>query len=537
MNDSSDAVLLRRYLDDGDEAAFAEVVRRYLGLVYHAALRQVGGDRHAAEEIAQTVFTLVARKASSLAQHEALAGWLHMTTRYSAQVHRRRESRRVRREEEARIMHENSGTEKNMAEWEKLRPLIDDVLAELNAADRDVVLLRFFTGLPFAEIGARMKVTENTARMRVERALEKLHGRLARRGVASPATALGVALSSQAMATVPAGLAASVSGAALASVATGGAWLAAGILLMKTKTIILGSVAVLAVGVALLQFKQAQDAEILLTVANRDRDALREQLRDSRPVVSTAVSQPLSGGLMQPRRVAQVTQAGSASSPGTTRQPPIIAKIANITYGRIQSLDSQYQPLYRRLGLNAAQSEKFKAIMVENARRNEALMKAAAMNSKPDPDKLREIDDQTNAELITVIRGEFGDDAVQAMDRHERTMPFRGPMDELARTLFYSDAPLSATQAEQLLDAVATHEQATQGKVDFDWMVQADLYGALLTQSSGILSAPQIDALRKATEQSLEQQQRRVMTKKTVRSIENTAVQASPAGATARPGS
>jgi NADH dehydrogenase FAD-containing subunit len=59
----------------------------------------------------------------------------------------------------------------------------------------------------------------------------------------------------------------------------------------------------------------------------------------------------------------------------------------------------------------------------------------------------------------------------------------------------------------------------------------------LLTQSSGILSAPQIDALRKATEQSLEQQQRRVMTKKTVRSIENTAVQASPAGATARPGS
>ena len=89
-----DARLLARYAQDGSEAAFTELVRRYLNLVYSAALRQVGGDRHRAEEVAQVVFADLARKASGLSRHSALIGWLYTSTRYAARNLARIERRR-----------------------------------------------------------------------------------------------------------------------------------------------------------------------------------------------------------------------------------------------------------------------------------------------------------------------------------------------------------------------------------------------------------------------------------------------------------
>lgn len=57
-----DEQLLRRYADDGDPAAFGELVGRHIGFVYAAARRQVGGDAHLAEDVAQAVFILLARR-------------------------------------------------------------------------------------------------------------------------------------------------------------------------------------------------------------------------------------------------------------------------------------------------------------------------------------------------------------------------------------------------------------------------------------------------------------------------------------------
>jgi DNA-directed RNA polymerase specialized sigma24 family protein len=81
--------VLRRYAAghpaDQAQEAFAEVVRRHLNLVYFAALRQVGGDEHLAKEIAQAVFTDLARKAPALAGREVLASWLYTSTRFAAE--------------------------------------------------------------------------------------------------------------------------------------------------------------------------------------------------------------------------------------------------------------------------------------------------------------------------------------------------------------------------------------------------------------------------------------------------------------------
>lgn len=58
-----DRELLRQFVDGRAEAAFAELVRRHLGRVYAVALRQVAGDSHLAQDVAQLVFIALARKA------------------------------------------------------------------------------------------------------------------------------------------------------------------------------------------------------------------------------------------------------------------------------------------------------------------------------------------------------------------------------------------------------------------------------------------------------------------------------------------
>lgn len=219
---SDDAELLLRYARENSEPAFAELVRRHLGLVYHAALRQVGGDAHLAQDVAQTVFTDLARKATALAARPALVGWLYTSTRFAASQVVRSERRRRIREQASHTMTESLSEPAPTADWERMRPVIDDALHALNARDREAVLLRFFEGRAFAEVGAAISASEDAARVRVDRALEKMRVELARRGVTSTTAALALILAGQTAAAAPSGLAAAVTGAALAGAAGGG---------------------------------------------------------------------------------------------------------------------------------------------------------------------------------------------------------------------------------------------------------------------------------------------------------------------------
>src|SRR5882757_3901246 len=99
-----DAALLTGYVQNRSESDFAELVRRHLNLVYSAALRQVNGDIHLAQDVTQLVFTDLARKAAALAGHRVLAGWLFTSTRFAADKLVRGEQRRRNREQEAQLM-------------------------------------------------------------------------------------------------------------------------------------------------------------------------------------------------------------------------------------------------------------------------------------------------------------------------------------------------------------------------------------------------------------------------------------------------
>jgi RNA polymerase sigma factor (sigma-70 family) len=215
--------LLRRYLAERSETAFTELVQRNIDLVYSAALRQVGGDAATAQEVTLSVFTDLARKAPALLRHSSLTGWLYTSTRYLAATARRSEQRRRARELQAHAMHELLQASLSDPSWDDLRPVLDDAMHELSTADREAVLMRYFEGRPLAEIGVRFGLTENAARMRVERAVEKLRAFLVKRGITSTTAAVAMILTQRAVSAAPAGMAAQVGRDAFeAGIASGG---------------------------------------------------------------------------------------------------------------------------------------------------------------------------------------------------------------------------------------------------------------------------------------------------------------------------
>ncbi|HKX62087.1 MAG TPA: sigma factor [Verrucomicrobiae bacterium] len=80
---ATDLELLSRYARQRQEDAFAELVRRHLNLVHSAALRQVRAPE-LAEEVAQTVFSDLARQAERIPSGTVLAAWLYQVTRRRA---------------------------------------------------------------------------------------------------------------------------------------------------------------------------------------------------------------------------------------------------------------------------------------------------------------------------------------------------------------------------------------------------------------------------------------------------------------------
>lgn len=260
---SDDAELLRQYAESRSESAFAELVKRRVGLVYSVALRHTR-DAQQAEDVTQVVFTALARKAHQLAQRTVVVGWLYRSAHFAAIDSVRRESRRLARELEAHHMEpvSHDAPEPN---WDQLRPFLDEIINGMDERDRDAVLLRYFDGRSFSEVGAKMNLTENAARMRTERALEKVHAALARRGVTTTSAALALALANQAGVAAPVGLAASATGAALAgaATATGTTGVLGGILTMgKLQTGIIVVLAATSVATLIVETRATRALEV-----------------------------------------------------------------------------------------------------------------------------------------------------------------------------------------------------------------------------------------------------------------------------------
>lgn len=322
-----DNELLRRFAHEGAQDAFAELVRRRVDLVFAAAQRQTGGDAHLAQDVTQQVFLALACRASALTAHTVLTGWLFTTTRYLAIRAMRQQRRWQRREHEASAMH-SSNPEPSPA-WENLRPVIDEALYELEEKDRTALLLRFFDGRSLAEVGAGIGLNENSARMRVERALEKLRCRLAKRGVTSTVAALGVALASQPAMAAPAGLAAAATGSALAGAAAGASVALPLLHFMSMTKLTVGAIGVAAfvgTGAYFVGAGQGTARDADLAVLRAENQRLFADLQQQKEQAARTVSRPGSGA--QPAGPRLVDQAAAVAQRRGEREAAAAQKSA-----------------------------------------------------------------------------------------------------------------------------------------------------------------------------------------------------------------
>lgn len=288
---SSDGELLRRYAEAGSEESFTELVRRHVDLVYSAALRQVNGDSHLAQDVAQSVFTDLARKARPLSHRPILTGWLYTSTRFATARAVRSNRRRHTREYEAQTMSELLQDPAPELDWARIRTVLDETMSELKEADREAILLRYFENRSLTDVGVRLGLSENAARMRVDRALEKLRVRLARKGLTSTVSALALALAGNAVTAAPANMATALTAGALAGMAgTGSTFTLLKIMAMtKLKTGIVGAILVAAAATLLVLQHRAQ------VDLRRENEALRRQVATLEPL--TAENQRLSNSL------------------------------------------------------------------------------------------------------------------------------------------------------------------------------------------------------------------------------------------------
>ena len=223
MQEVDDSSLLQEYAQRGSDEAFAALVGRHINKVYSVALRQVGNP-HRAEEVTQAVFIILARKSRALLKHTSLAGWLFQTTRLTSLTLLRSEIRRGRREEEA---HMQTIVDQSESEaWRQIAPLLDSAIAALGAPEREAIVLRYFDGKSMKEIGTALDASEDAAKKRLNRGLEKLRSFFARRGIASTTTLIALAISTHSVQAAPVGLAGTICAAGAQGSAAAGSTLA-----------------------------------------------------------------------------------------------------------------------------------------------------------------------------------------------------------------------------------------------------------------------------------------------------------------------
>src|SRR5687767_7417129 len=203
----TDWQLIQQYLQSRSQDAFAELVRRHIGWVRAAALRQVR-DAHLADDVAQAVFLALAQQAHRLHEGAALSTWLFQVTRYAASTALRTESRRKRHERQAAMTSHSDDRSMTPEQWEQLSPVLDKLVARLRSDDRRAVLLRFYEQKSYPAMAAALGVSEDAARKRTDRAVEKLRQLIGNRELTVSAGVLSAGLLAHATGPVSPALAA-----------------------------------------------------------------------------------------------------------------------------------------------------------------------------------------------------------------------------------------------------------------------------------------------------------------------------------------
>ena len=524
---TDDAELLSRYAADQSEDAFAELTRRHVDLVHSAALRLMNGDLHAAQDVTQQVFTEVARQAKRLARHPALVGWLYTTTRLMALRMNRTEQRRQAREQEANMMNELLHDDTPPVDWNRLRTVIEDAMHELDDQDRHAVLLRYFQNKTLNEVGAELNLTENAARMRVDRALDKLRGKLARHGITTTAAALAAVVAANAVQAAPAGLAATISAAAVA-----GSAVQASTLIVATKTIamttlqktIVAAALAAAVGTGIyavhqgaqlrgrIQSLQEQQSPMTAQIQQlqQERDRANNQLAALRDENARLKSDSNTTELLKLRgQVGTLRQRAAANEAQSNPPASGLAKLMSdpamkeyLRQAQKEKIRSMYADLFKELKLTPEQSDQLLNLLCDVASKSMDRLSATGQMAS------EQAAADAKAIMGSQLQALLGDAGMARFKEYNNEIPARTTVTLLNGQL--SDSPLNADQSTRLLQVVKaepydlTHgitgapDKAFLGsQADIDNFLQrvAESNQRILQQAGSFLTPDQLTAL------------------------------------------
>jgi RNA polymerase sigma factor (sigma-70 family) len=200
MEAASDAVLLGRFVDQWDQEAFRDLVRRHGPMVLGVCAR-ILRDPHAAEDAFQATFLLLVRKAGSVRKRESVGPWLYGVARRVAI-----EARGVaaRRPSTAPSDPEVPGVdEPDALERDERHAILHEELGRLPEKYRAPLVLCDIEGLTHEAAAQRLGWPLGTVRTRIARGRNLLGARLARRGLTPAAVLLALALLAETAAAVP----------------------------------------------------------------------------------------------------------------------------------------------------------------------------------------------------------------------------------------------------------------------------------------------------------------------------------------------
>lgn len=466
---TDDGTLLRRWLDRGEEASFRELVDRYTGLVYHSALR-ASGNASVAAEGAQLAFIVLARRARQLSDRPSLAGWLHQTAILQTRNLLRKQRREERKLDTLTAMTPDS-TPESSQRWREMMPVLDDALAALPEPDREAILLRFYRRLSFPEIAATIGIAGDAARKRVDRAVERLRGQLARQGChLSTAACLGGLghLGLEAHAGVVSSTALATKALATGSLATG--------LTPTTIAIIMTKKASITAGAALL----LAGAGAVALINRADEPPPAEQASEN---VRPAPARSERSGPGSPR----ATEAARARPRDPAENPEFVGKygeartnlskfVANNViellddalsmgematsglggaFGQRGALQMALGGLAGQLELDEEQRRQAEALVADFQQRELARTKSAVDTLRNDPEALMRMMLASDA----YSRGEITEDEYKALQERAQT-DLAGIINPLDRQNFQGGRPLGDESFRQGMLAILDAEQA-----------------------------------------------------------------------------
>lgn len=294
----TDNELLRRFTEDKSSTAFSELVQRHLGMVYATAVRKTYGNATLAEDVTQQVFIDLSKKAKQILNHTSLASWLYRGASFAAAKAVRTEEREQAKVGGSAVLMNTEQTE-NATNWDALAPHLDDVMGDLPETDRQAVLLRYFESRSFREVGHELGVSEEAARKRVDRAVDRMRETFAARGLSTSSGALATGLATCLLTPAPPVLAAAICQTAVLALSSTAIPAAGFITMTKIQTGVAAALAAAAVTTTVVQYRTNLE--------------LKEELRAREELPLVAPPERTEENPKRPVQIAALPAAGDSS--------------------------------------------------------------------------------------------------------------------------------------------------------------------------------------------------------------------------------